>query len=83
MIKFFTSVAIAVLVALPAKAAAPNLAETLLSMRSQVSPPDTVIVECEPGPTQAGLDVRFQPAAFVTKTASGPLCPRFHRGTMA
>jgi hypothetical protein len=84
MTKFFTSVAIAVLIASPAKAAAaaPSAADALLWMRLEVDPPNTgtVIIECGPGPTQAGLEARFLPAALATQAASRPLCPR-QRGT--
>jgi hypothetical protein len=87
MTKFLTSVAIAVLIASPAKAAAaaPSPADALLSMRLEVDPPDTgtVIIECGPGATQAGLQARVLPAAFATQTASRPLCPRLQRATAA
>jgi hypothetical protein len=85
MTKFLASVAIAVLIASPAKAAVTSAADALLSMRLEVDPPDTgpVIIECGPGPTQTGLEARFLPAAFAMQTASRPLCPRLERETTA
>jgi hypothetical protein len=85
MAKFLASVAIAVLMASPAKAAVTSAADALLSMRLEVDPPDTgpVIIECGPGPTQTGLEARVPPAAFATQTASRPLCPRLERETTA
>jgi hypothetical protein len=81
MVKFLASVAIAVLIVLPAKATVTSAADALLSMRLEVDPPDTgpVIIECGPSPTQAGLEARVKPAAFATQTASRLLCPRLER----
>jgi hypothetical protein len=95
MTKILTAAAaLAVLIASPAKvpAAALRMASevltpagrTLQSARWEVDPADTgsVIIECGPGRTRAGLEARVLLAAFAPRAAPQPACPRLEQRTL-
>jgi hypothetical protein len=94
MIKILTAVTLAALIGSPAKAPAAAFrmgsevltpaGGALQSARWEVDPPDTgsVIIECGPSRTRAGLEARVLPAAFPSRAVSRPTCPRLERGTL-